>query len=201
MSEAEIRAVVTTAADYGFHVAAHAHGAEGIKRAIRAGVQTIEHGTLMDDEAIALMKEYGTYYVPTISAGEFAYEKSQIEGYFPEMIRVKAEAIGPQIKGTFGKAYAAGVKIAFGTDAGVPAHGTNGREFTLMVDAGMPPLETIRSATLTASEVLGVQDELGTLSAGKLADIVAVPGDPSQDITVMERVSFVMKGGVVHKNN
>jgi imidazolonepropionase-like amidohydrolase len=199
MSEAEIRAVVTTAADYGFHVAAHAHGAEGIKRSIRAGVQTIEHGTLMDDEGIALMKEYGTYYVPTISAGEFAYEKSQIEGFFPEIIRLKAEAIGPQIKGTFGKAYAAGVKIAFGTDAGVPAHGSNGREFILMVEAGMPPLETIRSATLTASVVLGVQGERGTFIAGKLADIVAVPGDPSEDISVMERISFVMKGGVVYK--
>ncbi len=200
MSEAEIRAVVTTARDYGFHVAAHAHGAEGIKRAIRAGVQTIEHGTLMDDEAIALMKEHGTYYVSTISAGEFAYEKSQIPGYFPEMIRLKAEAIGPQIKGTFAKAYEAGVRIGFGTDAGVPAHGDNGREFVFMVEAGMPALEAIQSATLTAAEILGVENQLGTLTAGKLADIVAVPGDPEDDITVMERVGFVMKGGVVFKN-
>ena len=200
MTEEEIRAIVETARDYGFYVAAHAHGAEGIKRAIRAGVRTIDHGSIMDDEAIELMKEYGTYLVPTISAGRFVAEQAEIEGFFPEMIRVKAAAIGPMLMGTVIRAYAAGVKIAFGTDAGVPPHGTNGREFGLMVEAGMPALETIQSATLTAAVVLGMEDQLGSVEAGKIADIVAVPGDPTADISVMERVDFVMKEGVVYRS-
>ncbi len=200
LTEEEIRAIVQTASDYGFHVAAHAHGAEGIKRAIRAGVRTIDHGSLMDDEGIELMKEYGAYLVPTISAGRFVAEQAEIEGFFPEMIRVKAAAIGPMLMGTVIRAYAAGVKIAFGTDAGVPPHGTNGQEFGLMVEAGIPALETIRSATLTAAMVLGMEDQLGTVAPGKIADIVAVPGDPSADISVMERVDFVMKEGVVYRS-
>ena len=200
MTEEEIRAIVQTASDYGFHVAAHAHGAEGIKRAIRAGVRTIDHGSLMDDEGMELMKEYGAYLVPTISAGRFVAEQAEIEGYFPEIIRVKAAAIGPMLMGTVIRAYAAGVKIAFGTDAGVPPHGTNGREFGLMVEAGIPALETIQSATLTAAIVLGMEDQLGTVTPGKIADIVAVPGDPTTDISVMERVDFVMKEGVVYRS-
>ena len=200
MTEEEIRAIVQTASDYGFHVAAHAHGAEGIKRAIRAGVRTIDHGSLMDDEGMELMKEYGTYLVPTISAGRFVAEQAEIEGYFPEIIRVKAAAIGPMLMGTVIRAYAAGVKIAFGTDAGVPPHGTNGQEFGLMVEAGIPALETIQSATLTAAIVLGMEDRLGTVAPGKIADIVAVPGDPTIDISVMERVDFVMKEGVVYRS-
>ena len=199
MTEEEIRAIVETAADYGFHVAAHAHGAEGIKRAVRAGVRSIEHGTLMDDEAIELMRQRGTYYVPTISAGEFVSEKAKIDGFFPEIIRVKAASIGPKLKSTFARAYEAGVKIAFGTDAGVPAHGDNGREFEYMVEAGMPPLETIRAATLTAAILLEVEDRLGTIEPGKLADIIAVPEGPTQNISIMEHVSFVMKEGVVFK--
>jgi imidazolonepropionase-like amidohydrolase len=198
-TEAEIRAIVETANDYGYHVAAHAHGAEGIKRAIRAGVHTIEHGSLMDEEGMELMKEYGTFLVPTISAGRYVMEQAEIEGFYPEMIAVKARAIGPMIMGTVIRAYRAGVKIAFGTDAGVPPHGTNGQEFALMVEAGIPALETIQSATLTAAMVLDREEEFGTIEAGKLADIVAVPGDPRTDISVMRRVEFVMKEGVVYR--
>jgi len=180
-------------------VAAHAHGAEGLKRAVRAGVQTIEHGTYLDDEAIALMKQKGTWLVPTLAAGSFVGDKAKVAGYFPEIIRVKAEAVALHMQGMFTKAYKGGVKIAFGTDTGVGPHGSNAREFELMVAAGMPPLETIRAATLYAAEVLGASDRLGTLEAGKLADVVAVPGDPSSDIAAMNRVAFVMKDGVVFK--
>ncbi len=199
MTEDEMRAIVETAADYGFHVAAHAHGAEGIKRAVRAGVRSIEHGTLADDEAIELMRQAGTYLVPTISAGEFVSEKAKIDGFFPEIIREKAASIGPKSKSTFSRAYKAGVNIAFGTDAGVPAHGDNGREFEYMVEAGMPPLEAIRAATLSAATLLEVEDRLGTIEPGKLANIIAVPEDPTQNISIMEHVSFVMKEGVVFK--
>lgn len=198
-SDEELEAVVATAADYGFHVAAHAHGAEGMKRAIRAGVHSIEHGTLMDDEAMELMKEHGTWYVPTILAGEFVSEKAKVDGYFPELVRPKAAEIGPKIKDTFGRAYAAGVKIAFGTDSGVSPHGENGREFALMVEAGMPAMEAIQSATTAAAELLGVEDRLGSVEPGKIADLVAVEGDPLEDITAMQRVVFVMKEGEVFK--
>ena len=198
-TEEEIRAIVETAKDYGYHVAAHAHGAEGIKRAIRAGVRTIEHGSLMDAEGMELMKEYGTFLVPTISAGRYVAEQAEVEGFYPEIIAAKAAAIGPMIMGTTIRAYQAGVKIAFGTDAGVPPHGTNGQEFELMVEGGIPALETIQSATLTAAMVLDREEEFGTIEAGKLADIVAVPGDPRTDISVMRRVEFVMKEGVVYR--
>ncbi|MCB9385268.1 MAG: amidohydrolase family protein [Bryobacterales bacterium] len=198
-TEEEIHAIVETAKDYGFHVAAHAHGAEGMKRAIRAGVHSIEHGTLMDDEAIELFKERGTWWVPTISAGRFVMEKAEVPGYFPPVIVPKALAIGPQVQETFRKAYRAGVKIAFGTDCGVSPHGTNAREFLLMNEAGMPPLETIQTATLRTAQLLGVEKETGTLTAGKEADIVATPGDPSQDLVTVMNVSFVMSDGVVYK--
>lgn len=199
-TEEIIRAVVETANDYGFIVAAHAHGAEGMKRAIRAGVTSIEHGTYMDDEVIELMKQHGTYYVPTIMAGEFVADKAKIEGYFPEVVRPKAAAIGPLIHETFGRAYRAGVKIAFGTDSGVSPHGDNAREFELMVAAGMPAMEAIRSATQVTAELLGIAGEVGTLEKGKQADIIAVVGDPLEDIGVLKTVAFVMKGGVVFKN-
>jgi imidazolonepropionase-like amidohydrolase len=198
-TEDEIRAIVETAKDYGFAVAAHAHGAEGLKRAVRAGVASIEHGTLLDDEGIALMKKHGTYYVPTMVAGEFVAEKAMIEGYFPPIVRAKAAEIGPRIKATFARAYKAGVKIAFGTDSGVSAHGDNGREFALMVGQGMTGLDAIRAATLEGATLLGVQDRLGAIEAGKLADVVAVPGDPIGDVRVMEQVGFVMKEGVIYK--
>lgn len=198
-TEEEIRAVVETAKDYGFRVAAHAHGAEGLKRAVRAGVSSIEHGTYLDDEGIELMKEHDTYYVPTIMAGKWIAEKSKLDAFFPEVVRAKAAAIGPLIQATFAKAYKAGVKIAFGTDSGVSAHGDNAFEFQHMVEGGMPPVVAIRAATLEAATLLGIQDTLGTIEPGKYSDIVAVQDDPTQDITAMRRVSFVMKSGVIYK--
>lgn len=198
-TEEEIRAIVVTARDYGFKVAAHAHGAEGMKRAVRAGVDTIEHGTFMDDETIALMKERGTWYVPTITAGRWVYDRSKEEGYLPAIVRPKAALVGPQIQGTFAKAYKAGVRILFGTDTGVSAHGENGREFVLMVEAGMPPMAAIQSATSVTAKFLEIDDQLGSVTVGKVADLVAVPGDPLADITTMQRVHFVMKDGIVHR--
>ena len=196
-NDAELEAIIATAKDYGFKTAAHAHGAEGMKRAIRAGISSIEHGTLMDDEARSLMKKHGTYLVPTILAGEFVAKKAEIDGYFPEIVRPKAAAIGPQIKSSFKKAYEAGVKIAFGTDSGVSYHGDNAQEFRLMVEAGMPPMEAIRSATVNAADLLGETNRLGSITAGKLADIIAVEGNPLEDISLLEKVAFVMQGGKV----
>lgn len=194
----EIRAVVDTARDYGYRVAAHAHGAEGMKRAVLGGVTSIEHGTYMNDEIMALMKQKGTWYVPTIAAGRFVADKAKIDGYFPDVIRPKAARIGALIQDTAGKAYKAGVKIAFGTDSGVSAHGDNAREFVLMVEAGIPAAYALQSATLLAAEVLGVDDQ-GVIEPGRRADIVAVPGDPLQDISVVMNVDFVMKDGVVYR--
>jgi len=195
----EIREVVRTARDYGFRVAAHAHGKEGIRRAVEGGVDSIEHGTFLDDEIFALMKKNGTWYVPTVLAGAFVAEKAKEPGYFPEIVRVKAAAIGPQIQSTFGRAYKAGVKIAFGTDSGVSAHGDNGREFELMVEAGMPANVALQTATRNAAELLGAWDSLGSISVGKHADIVAVSGDPTVEISLMRKVDFVMKAGTVYR--
>ncbi len=194
----EVRAVVETARDYGYRVAAHAHGAEGMKRAIRAGVTSIEHGTYMDEEAMRLMKQHGTWYIPTIHAGRFVADKAKIDGYFPEVVRPKAARIGALIQETAGKAYRNGVKIAFGTDMGVGPHGDNAREFIYMVEAGIPAAVALQAATIRAAEVLGVDDQ-GVLEAGKRADIVAVPGDPLADINVVMDVAFVMKDGVVYR--
>lgn len=198
-TEEEVRAIVQTARDYGFKVAAHAHGAEGMKRAVRGGVDTIEHGTFMDDETIRLMRERGTYYVPTITAGQWVFDRSREEGFFPAIVRPKAAEVGPQIQRTFAKAYRGGVKILFGTDTGVSAHGDNAREFELMVEAGMPPMAAIRAATAEPAKFLEIDDRLGTVMPGKIADLVAVPGDPLADISLMRRVHFVMKDGVVHR--
>lgn len=198
-TDEEIAAIVSTAHDYSLKVAAHAHGTEGIKRAVRAGVDSIEHGTFMDEETMRLMKEKDTHYVPTISAGRWVFEKAQDPTFFPEIVRPKALAIGPIIQQTFAKAWKAGVTIMFGTDTGVGAHGSNGREFTYMVEAGMPVMAAIRAATIVPARYLGIDDRLGSVEAGKLADLVAVPGDPRADIRVMERVSFVMKEGVVYR--
>ena len=197
-TEEEIKAITSAARDYGFKVAAHAHGAEGIKRAIRGGVNSIEHGTFMDDEGIALMKQYGTYYVPTITAGKSVADSALIPGYYTDIVTPKAIATGPQIQNTFAKAYKAGVKIAFGTDAGVYQHGKNWMEFGYMTEVGMPAMEAIRCATVHAADLLG-NNQLGVIAKDKLADIVAVDGDPLTDIKVMGKVSFVMKDGVVYK--
>jgi len=198
-TEEEIKAVVGTAKDYGYRVAAHAHGAEGMKRAIRAGVSSIEHGTFMDDEVIALMKEKGTYYVPTITAGKSVADSAKIPGYYPPLVVPKAIATGPKIQSTFAKAYKEGVKIAFGTDAGVFAHGKNYKEFEYMVEAGMPAMEAIKSATMNAADLLGISDRTGSIEKGKSADIIAVNGDPIKDIKVLSSMNFVMKEGVVYK--
>ena len=199
MTEQEIKAIVSAAKDYGFKVAAHAHGAEGIIRAVQAGVDSIEHATLMDAEGIAIMRKEGTYYVPTLLAGAWVAEKALIEDYYPPFVQKKALEIGPQLKSTFSKAHQAGVKIAFGTDTGVTPHGDNAKEFKLMVDAGMTEQEAILSATFHASILLGEQETLGSISEGKLADIIAVSGNPLENITVLESVDFVMKNGNVIK--
>jgi len=199
LTEEEFVAIVTTAHDYGMKVAVHAHGDEGMRRAILAGVDSIEHGTYMSDATIKLMVEHGTYYVPTISAGRFVAEKAKTEGYFPAVVRPKAAAIGPLIQATFQRAYQGGVKIAFGTDMGVGPHGDNAKEFIYMVEAGMPAMKAIQSATLEGARLIGVEKDLGTLEAGKIADLVAVPGDPLADIKLMTNVTFVMKAGTVYK--
>jgi imidazolonepropionase-like amidohydrolase len=198
-TEEEVRAIVSTARDYGFKVAAHAHGAEGIKRAVRGGVDTIEHGTFLDDEGIKLMKERGTFYVPTISAGNWVYQQAQNPDFFPPVVRPKALAVGPQIQATFAKAYKAGVKILFGTDTGVSKHGENAHEFKLMVDNGMPPMEAIRVATSVPAKFLDLDDKVGSIAVGKLGELVGVPGNPIEDITVMERAVFVLKDNTVYK--
>lgn len=196
----ELEAIVETANDYGMTVAVHAHGKEGMLRAIKAGVTSIEHGTYMDKEVMSQMKKHGTYYVPTIMAGNWVAEKAKIEGFFPTLVRPKAAKIGPLIQNTFAKAHKAGVKIAFGTDSGVSAHGDNGLEFQLMVEAGMKPIEAIRSATINTAELLQIENTLGTIEVGKLADLVAVKGDPLSDISLLQNVSFVMKNGEVYKH-
>lgn len=195
----EIKAVVETAKDYGLRVACHAHGAEGIRRAILGGVTSVEHGSFMDDEDIKLAKQYGTYYVPTLIAGRSTGDSAKIAGYFPPVIARKAIEVSAKMQGTFTRAYKAGVKIAFGTDAGVYDHGKNYLEFQYMVECGMPPLEAIKCATVNAADLLGISDITGSIIKGKSADIVAVTGDPSQDIKVMKDVAFVMKEGVQYK--
>ncbi len=196
----ELTAIIDTAKDYGLRVAAHAHGTEGMRRAVIAGVASIEHGTYMTDEVMQLMKEHGTYYVPTVMAGNWVAEKAKIDGFFPELVRPKAAAIGPLIEDTFSRAYEAGVKIVFGTDTGVSPHGDNAQEFALMVKGGMPPMEAIQSATSVAADFLEIGDTHGRLEPGKQADIIAVPGNPLDDITLMQQVSFVMKGGEIYKD-
>jgi imidazolonepropionase-like amidohydrolase len=198
-TEEEVKAVVAAAKDYGFNVAAHAHGAEGIKRAIRGGVNSIEHGTFMDDEAIALAKQYGTYLVPTITAGKICCRQCQNSRILYRYRYPQRLSTGPQIQATFAKAWKAGVKIAFGTDAGVFAHGKNWLEFVYMTEAGMPAMEALRCATVHAADLLGQSASLGSLQPGKFADIIAVQGDPLTDMKVMEKVSFVMKEGKVFK--
>jgi|TARA_R110000737_G_scaffold205895_2_gene224362 imidazolonepropionase-like amidohydrolase len=195
----EVQAVVKAAKDYGMTTAAHAHGVEGMQRAIIGGITSIEHGTLMDRETMELMKKHGTYLVPTISAGKFVAEKAKIPGYFPAIIVPKAIKIGAQSQITFGEAYKAGVKIAFGTDTGVSAHGDNAKEFNYMVEAGMPAIEAIQAATINAADLLNIKEILGSISTGKYADIVAVKGNPLTDISLLQNINFVMKNGEIEK--
>lgn len=198
-TDEELKAIIATAKDYGMHTAAHAHGAEGMKRAVIAGITTIEHGTKMTEEVMDLMKQKGTWYVPTITAGRFVGEQGKIPGYYHPLVAPKAIEIGPQIQATFAKAYKRGVRIAFGTDAGVYPHGENGKEFGFMVEAGMPAMEAIKSATAVNAEILGMSDKIGTIETGKLADLVATNENPISNIKTMENVSFVMKEGIVYK--
>ena len=197
----EIKAVVETAHDYGFIVAAHAHGAEAIRRAVVGGVDSIEHGTYMNDEDIRLMIEHGTWYVPTIIAGDWVMHQAKLPGYYPPQVAAKALAIGPLIQATAGRAYKAHVKIAFGTDAGVYPHGDNAHEFELMVAAGMPQSFVLQAATINAAQLLRHDKDLGSVTQGKYADIIAVEGNPLDHISLMKQVTFVMKEGVVYKMN
>ena len=198
MTQAEIDAVVAAAHDYGFAVAAHAHGAEAIRRAVVGGVDSIEHGTYADDADIALMKQRGTFFVPTILAGETVAEEATRPGLLPPQVAAKAAEIGPKILATAGRVYRGGVKIAFGTDAGVYPHGENAREFALMVKAGIPAIVAIQAATTRAAELLRQPGKLGVIAPGAWADVIAVAGDPTADVTRLERVSFVMKAGTVY---
>ncbi|WP_420552697.1 amidohydrolase family protein [Tenacibaculum aiptasiae] len=195
----EIKAICDMAKDYGMHVAAHAHGDEGMQRAIIGGVKTIEHGTYMSDKTMELMKKHNAYLVPTITAGKEVEEKAKVKDFYPAIVVPKALAVGPQIQGTFAKAYKKGVGIAFGTDAGVFKHGNNAKEFGYMVEAGMPAMEAIQSATITNAKILKMENEIGQLKKGFLADIVAVNEDPTKNINTMENVVFVMKNGKVYK--
>lgn len=195
----EIKAIVDTAKDYGFLTAAHAHGDEGMRRAVLGGIKTIEHGTLMSEETMALMVKHNTYLVPTISAGKAAAKMADIPGFLPLVVAKKAREIGPVSQATFGKAYKNGVSIAFGTDAGVSPHGDNGKEFGFMHEAGMPIMETIQAATTTNAELLGMENELGQLKAGFFADIVAVDEDPTKNVSTLEKAAFVMKEGLIFK--
>jgi imidazolonepropionase-like amidohydrolase len=200
-TDEELRAIVTTANDYGLWTAAHAHGKEGMKRAVLAGINSIEHGTYMDQEVMDLMKAKGTYYVPTIMAGDWVAEKAKIPNFFPTLVKPKAEKIGPQIQSTFSQAYKAGVKIAFGTDSGVSAHGDNWQEFILMTNAGMSNKDALRSATIESAKLLRMEEMLGQIKPGMLADIIAVKKNPIEDISSVENVSFVMKDGVIYKQD
>ena len=197
----ELLAIISTANDYGLWTAAHAHGKEGMKRAVEAGINSIEHGTFMDQEVMELMKAKGTYYVPTIMAGNWVAEKAKIPNFFPSLVRPKAAKIGPQIQSTFAQAYKAGVKIAFGTDSGVSAHGDNWQEFILMTDAGMPNDKALKSATIEPAKLLRMEDVLGQIKPGMLADIIALEENPIVNIDSVQNVIFVMKDGEVFKEN
>ncbi len=195
----EVDEIVRTAKEYGMNVAAHAHGKEGMQRAIKAGVQTIEHGSFMDKETVALMKKHNTYLVPTLSAGKYVAKKAKVKGYYPDIIIPKIEKVDATLKETFTMLAASDVNIAFGTDAGVFPHGENAKEFRYMVEYGWSPLFAIQSATITNGKLLGMENELGVIKEGYLADIVATDSNPLEDITTTERVTFVMKNGVVYK--
>lgn len=196
----EVDEIVRTAKEYGMHVAAHAHGKEGMQRAIKAGVQTIEHGSFMDKETIMLMKQYGTFLVPTLSAGKYVADKAKIKGYYPEIIIPKIKKVDATLQKTFTMVAKSGVNIAFGTDAGVFPHGENAKEFGYMVEYGWSPMFALQSATITNAKLLDMEGQLGVIAADFIADIIATNNDPTQDITTTENVNFVMKDGKVYKN-
>ncbi|MCL1634014.1 amidohydrolase family protein [Luteimonas sp. SX5] len=198
LRQAELDAVVAAAHDYGMKVAAHAHGLEGVKRALRARVDTLEHGTFLDDEAIAMMKRQGTWYVPTAAAIAYINEQAGVPGFYPEVIRAKIGGLLAQRRLSLDKAEAAGVRIAFGSDTGPLPHGDNAREFVELVAAGLSPAQALQAATVNAAEALGESAALGSIEPGKTADIVAVPGDPLADIALTRTPSFVMKDGRVY---
>lgn len=198
-SQEELNAIVETAKDYGIKVAAHAHGDEGIRRSILAGVTTIEHGSQMTPATMDLMIEKGTFYVPTLTAGISVTDSANVPGYFPEIVRIKAIETGKNIKSVFSQLIKKGGKIAFGTDAGVFPHGKNALEFKYMHDLGMNPMECIKSATIVNAQILEAHDKIGSIELGKWADIIAVPGDPFTDFSVMQKVNFVMKDGKIYK--
>jgi imidazolonepropionase-like amidohydrolase len=196
----EMKALVDEATKLERKVAAHAHGAEGIKTAVRAGVASIEHGSFLDEEGARLMVQHGTYLVPTLSAGE-AVARAADAGVLKGLRAQKARAAAAAMKNAVKIAVKDGVPIALGTDAGVGAHGTNGHEFTLMVEwGGMTPMQSIVAGTMSGAKLLGWDKQIGSLATGKWADVVAVPGDPLQDIHVMEHPVFVMKNGYVYKS-
>jgi len=198
-TQEEIETIVATAKDYGMKVAAHAHGDEGMQRAVKGGVKTIEHGTEMSDATMDLMIQYSAYLVPTITAGKTVEENAKKANYYPAIVVPKALAIGPRIQGTFAKAYRKGVPIAFGTDAGVFQHGLNAREFIYMTEAGMPIMKALQSATITNAMLLDMDKQIGLIELGFLADIIATDADPTQDINTVTNVIFVMKEGVQYK--
>ncbi len=196
LTEEQIRAAVEEAALHGAHVAAHAHGAEGIKRAIRGGVHSVEHGSLMDDEGVALMAEHGTWLVADIYCGDYIAEIGRRDGWKADVLRKNDETTVAQ-REMFEKCVAAGVRIAFGTDSGIYPHGRNARQLAYHVRHGQTPLEAIRAATLQAADLMGWADRVGRIEAGRWADLIAVPGDPTHDVRLLEDVPFVMKGGEV----
>jgi len=198
-TQEEANEIVKTAKEYGMHVAAHAHGIEGMQRAIKAGVTTIEHGSLMDKETAALMKQYDTYLVPTLSAGRYVRQQADIPGYYPAIIIPKIMKVDAGIRETMKMVAEEGVNIAFGTDAGVFPHGENAKEFAYMVETGWSEMFSIQSATLTNAKVLDMEGKLGIIASGALADIIAVNDDPTKDITTLQDVIFVMKNGVIYK--
>jgi imidazolonepropionase-like amidohydrolase len=198
-TQEEVNEIVKTAKEYGMVVAAHAHGKEGMKRAVIAGVQTIEHGSFMDKEVAALMKQYNSYLVPTLSAGRYVEEKAKIPNYYPPVILPKITSTMAVLDKTIEMVIKEGVPIAFGTDAGVFPHGENAKEFVYMVEAGWSPMFSLQSATLTNAMLLDMETELGQVKEGYLADIIAVDEDPTKTISTMENVSFVMKNGVIYK--
>jgi len=198
-TQEEIETIVATAKDYGMKVAAHAHGDEGMQRAVKGGVKTIEHGTKMSDATMDLMIQYSAYLVPTITAGKTVEENAKKANYYPAIVVPKALAIGPRIQGTFAKAYRKGVPIAFGTDAGVFQHGLNAREFIYMTEAGMPIMKALQSATITNAMLLDMDKQIGLIEVGFLADIIATDADPTQDINTVTNVIFIMKEGVQYK--